>query len=90
MWEAIKLYMSKIWAIIKPSVMAFLTTAGQQVLDLAVEIVSELQLGDLTSDEKREAAFAQIKEKLAAEGKVVGNSLINLAIELAVQRLKSL
>jgi hypothetical protein len=90
MWDAIKLYMSKIWTIIKPTVMAFLSQAGKQVLDMAMEIVTDLAKSDLSSDEKRSAAFSTIKEKLEAEGKVVGNSLINLAIELAVQRLKSL
>lgn len=90
MWEAIKLYMSKIWAIIKPTVMAFLSQAGKQVLDLAMEIVTDLAKSDLSSDDKRKAAFDAIKTRLQEDGKVVGNSLINLAIELAVQRLKSL
>jgi hypothetical protein len=90
MWDAIKLYMSKIWTIIKPTVMAFLSQAGKQVLDIAMEIVTDLAKSDLSSDDKRKAAFDAIKDKLEAEGKVVGNSLINLAIELAVQRLKSL
>lgn len=90
MWDAIKLYMSKIWAIIKPTVMAFLSKAGKEVLEMAMEIVTELSVSDLASEEKRKAAFEQIKDKLEAEGKVVGTSLINLAIELAVQRLKSL
>jgi hypothetical protein len=84
MWDAIKLYMSKIWTIIKPTVMAFLSQAGKQVLDIAMEIVTDLAKSDLSSDDKRKAAFDAIKDKLEAEGKVVGNSLINLAIELAV------
>ena len=62
----------------------------KEVLDLALEVVMDLAKTDLSSSEKRDAAFDAIKEKLEAEGKVVGNSLINLSIELAVQRLKSL
>ena len=88
MWEVIKLYMSKIWTILKPIVKILLTTLFQEVLNIAVGVVTDLASTDLSNSEKREAAFDQIKEKLAAEGKEVGSSLINLAIELAVQKLK--
>lgn len=90
MWDAIKLWASKIWSILRPSVMVWLTDLGQRVLNLAMEVVTELQKTDLASEEKRNAAFNTIKEKLEEEGKEVKSSLINLAIEIAVNKLKSL
>lgn len=89
MWDAFKLWASKVWEILRPSVMVWLTSLGQRVLDLAMEVVTELAETDLSSAEKREAAFNKIKEKLVEEGKEVKNSLINLAIEIAVNKLKS-
>ena len=88
MWDAVKLYMSKIWTLIKPTVMAFLSKVGQDLLSMAAEIVTDLANTDMSSSEKRSAAFDSIKERLVAEGKEVGDSLINLAIEIAVQKLK--
>lgn len=89
MWEAIRLYLSKVWAIIKPTVIVFLTKVGQDLLDMAVEIVTELAKTDLSSSEKRSTAFDKIKERIAVEGKEVADYLINLAIEIAVAKLKS-
>lgn len=90
MWDAVKLWASKMWTILKPSVMVWLTAIGQRVLELAVEIVTELARTQLTNAEKRESAFNFIKEKLESEGKEVRSSLINLAIEIAVTKMKSL
>lgn len=89
MWDAIKLYMSKLWSVIKPSVMILLSEVGQMAMSIAVDIVKDLATQDLSSSEKREAAFDGVKEQLEASGKTAGNSLINLVIELAVQALKA-
>lgn len=89
MWEVFKLWASKVWTIIRPSVMVWLTGVGQQLLDLALEIVTDLATSDLSNSEKRDTAFDKIKEKLVEEGKEVGDSLINLAIEIAVTKIKS-
>jgi len=90
MWDAFKVWASKVWITLKPSVMVFLTVVGQRVLELAVEIVTELATSDLSGAEKRQIAFNTIKEKVEAEGEVVKSSLINLAIEIAVANLKGL
>jgi len=90
MWSAFKLYMSKVWAWIKPAVMVILSELGRKALAIAIDVVQEVALKDMTSDEKRSEAFEMIKTKLEEQGKEAGTSLINLAIELAVQRLKSL
>lgn len=89
MWDAIKLYMSKLWSVIKPSVMILLSEVGQMAMSIAVDIVKDMATRDLSNSEKRELAFESIKEQLKARGKEAGNSVINLAIELAVQALKA-
>jgi hypothetical protein len=89
MWAAIKLYWSKIWTYIKPAVMVLLTEVGKRALAIALDVCTQLATSDLSSSEKRDAAFKQIGDKLAEEGHTAASSLINLAIELAVQKLKA-
>lgn len=89
MWEAIKLYMSKLWTVLKPSIMLLLSEVGQMAMSIAVDIVKDLATQDLSNGEKRDAAFDAIKDQLKERGKTAGNSLINLVIELAVQALKN-
>jgi len=42
----------------------------------------------MNNDEKKAAAFAQITDELKAKGIELGTSVINLAIEAAVQKMK--
>jgi len=58
--------------------------------DLAIQVVSELQYDPsiITNEDKRKIAFERIKVLAKAKGISVKDSLINLAIELAVQYLK--
>lgn len=56
--------------------------------DFAVEAVKEVASTDLSNEEKRKAVFASLKAKMIAEGKSVGDSVINLLIELAVSYVK--
>lgn len=60
------------------------------VLPVAEEIVTELMGGQLSGGEKRAAAFAKISASLQAAAKEVEPSLINLAIELAYQKVQTL
>lgn len=61
------------------------------VLPLAAEVTGKLAAdpGLLTNDDKRAAAFKDLSRRLAARQIAIGASLINTAIELAVQKLKS-
>ncbi len=56
--------------------------------DIAKEVVKELELSDLKSGERREAAFKKIKDYAVAKGIAALNSEIYFAIELALQVLK--
>lgn len=56
--------------------------------DIALSIVEELSHSNLSNDEKRKEAFIRIKSKAELKGIEVTSSLINMAIEMAVQYLK--
>lgn len=90
MFDAIKLFMGGIWGYIKPLVVSFLGATGKIVLDIAMGTVKDLANADLTSSEKREVAFDRIEKDLKQKGVEAKASLINAAIEIAVQNLKKL
>ena len=89
MWDAFKVFFTSVWTWLKPVIMAVINYASKEVLDLALTVVKELAATDLSSSEKRDAAFDKIKEMLLAQGKDLGDSMINLLIELAVQKIKA-
>lgn len=63
-----------------------LALAGIQ--EIANQVVTELNYENLTNDEKRKEAIKRISERALAQGNSVKESLIRLAIELAVAALK--
>ena len=85
MWT---LFFSKLWVILKPIVMMLIQHVSKEVMEMVIETVRALASTDLTNEEKRKKALYQIKENLKVEGKELGSSVINLLIEIAVQRLK--
>jgi flagellar basal body L-ring protein FlgH len=58
------------------------------ILPIALEIVSSLLTSNKSNEEKRNAAFLRINTIAKERGIEAANSTINLAIELAVTRLK--
>jgi hypothetical protein len=56
----------------------------------ALQIVTKLASTDLSSAEKRAEAFKQIKAEAISQGKALSDSVINLIIELAVEKWKTL
>ena len=88
MWDTFKLFFNAVWSWLKPIVLALLNFATKEILDSVLEIVKEMAGTDLSNSEKREAAFEKVKDLLVAEGKDLGDSMINLLIELAVQKMK--
>ena len=90
MFSAIKIFMSSIWVYLKPLVLQFMNKTGQLALNIAIDVVKDLSAEDLTSSEKREVAFGKIKGKLKDQGIEARDSIINSAIEIAVQNIKSL
>lgn len=61
----------------------------KDVLPIADSVVTTLNDSNLSAKEKKDAAFTAIQGKLVSIGMEVGISLINLAIEMAVQKMKN-
>ncbi len=59
------------------------------VLPVAESVVKELAKGELSGADKRAAAVASITDALKEAQKDVQPDLINLAIELAYQKIKN-
>jgi len=78
--------------IIEALVRLILKAVFPELLDIAISVVEEIQKEPevLTNEKKRKLAFKRIKEKLKESEKEAKDSLINLAIELAVNYLKEL
>uniref|UniRef100_A0A6M3JQM4 Putative holin n=1 Tax=viral metagenome TaxID=1070528 RepID=A0A6M3JQM4_9ZZZZ len=85
-----------LWSKISSAFISFIKEAVSQLTqklivelkDFAFKVVSELELGDLTSAAKRAEAFKKIKEEAIARGIAYKDSAINLLIELVVAQLK--
>lgn len=88
MWQAIKLYSSKTWTFLLPIIKIFMSQAGTTLASIALNAVQLVANGAMNNDEKKAAAFAQITDELKAKGIELGTSVINLAIEAAVQKMK--
>lgn len=61
----------------------------KDLLPIADTVVQDLSSTTMTGAQKKDAAVTAIQGKLASIGIDVGISLINLAIEMAVQKFKN-
>jgi hypothetical protein len=61
---------------------------ADDVFDIVEGVVREVSIENLTNEQKREAALARVKILLKKEGKEIGDSVLNLILELVVQRVK--
>jgi hypothetical protein len=89
-WEKTKIVFSQIWDFLAPFVKIFLSEAGQILAASAIKAVTSVAatMNDADGDTKRKAAFDLIKAELISQGVTLGTSMINAAIEAAVQKLK--
>ncbi|MDY0199315.1 MAG: hypothetical protein RBR68_16050 [Tenuifilaceae bacterium] len=93
MW--IKLFFSKIWDFVKPFIVVLLSKSGTILATSAIQAVTTTAhcLANKDSSEKRQSAYNLIVDDLKKQGISVGieitSSMINTAIELAVQKIKS-
>ena len=81
---------SSVGRLIKPAISQLATDAGEYVLNLAVDAVEEVEQSGLKGGDKYEAAYKIIKLGLEESAVNVKDSLVNYAIETAVQRLENL
>jgi hypothetical protein len=89
--ERLKVLFSDVWGFLAPFLRLFLTDAGRLLASSAMEVVTEIAetMLDKDGEEKRRAAFIRISDDLRSGGIRLGASVINAAIEAAVQRLRA-
>ena len=90
MWTYLKAVSSGIWDFILPFLKVLLTQGGQILAKTAVEVVTAVAQNYTASpgDQKKTIAFNLITDSLAKQGIQLGASVINAAIESAVQKIK--
>ena len=92
MFEWIKIFFSKFLKIFKVFVADAFSIASKIIIaefkDVAISVVKDLTIKDLTNEEKRKQAFDALKRAMLDKGKSVGDSLIYALIELALQYVK--
>jgi len=92
-WKKIKNVFVSVWGQVKE----FLKTAIPQVVaiifldlkDFAIQVVSELELKDISNEEKRKQALEKIKEEAKKRGFELKDRIVNLLIELALNYIKN-
>ena len=93
-WERIKLFFVRVGATLKKVLGPILSTAGKKFFDemlaFALDICKDLDYEDISSSDKREKAFKEIKEEALARGVALKSCFINTTLELAVTYLHSL
>lgn len=93
-WERIKLFFVRVGATLKKVLGPILSTAGKKLFDellaFALEICKDLDYEDISSADKREKAFKEIKEEALSRGVALKSCFVNTIVELAVTYLHSL
>lgn len=84
----IKFIMSKMWIFLRPFIIILLSQVGPLLAEAAMAAVTVAADINVSDSEKREKAYELIAEDLRSKGVIVTASVINMAIEAAVQKLK--
>jgi len=86
----LKFAFSKVWDFLQPFLKNFLSEAGALLAETALEVIATLQdeMTGSTGEEKRQEAFKRITASLQSKGITLAASVINSAIEVAVQKIK--
>jgi hypothetical protein len=86
--EKLKFIVSEVWAFLLPFIKILLTSGGKILMNAALEAVQACaSMKDASGAQKRDAAFAIITAKLTGAGVEMATSVINAAIEAAVQKI---
>lgn len=91
----IKLFFTSVWTFIKPFVITLMTKSGTILASAALQAVNVTAQNCLgqSDTEKRDSAYKLIVEDLKKQGIEIGVeisvSMVNAAIELAVQNMKA-
>lgn len=94
-WEKVKLLASHIWDFIEPFIDVFLSEVGPILAKAAMSAVqaTAANMSGASGADKRNAAYSAIVEDLKQQGIQIGTqvttSMINAALEAAVQKFKA-
>lgn len=90
MWTYIKAVSSGVWDFLLPFIKILLSNAGQILAQVAMDTVKQVAINNSNApgDQKKAVAFDVISNSLKTQGIAMGASVINMAIESAVQKLK--
>lgn len=75
--------------IFKASLKLLIKGGGATLIDMASNAVKAAEQPGLTGDQKYDMAFEAVKQTFENEGREVVKSAINLAIEMAVAKMKA-
>lgn len=84
---------SDVWTFLHPLIRVFMSEAGQILGQIALQTVMDIAKDpSMVKSEglaKRQAAFEKITAQLKDKGIVIAESMVNAAIEAAVQKAKA-
>lgn len=89
MWDVIKFYMSQAYTFLLPFIKILMSQLGETLTKSAIAAVKTAQESGLDNAGKRELAFHQIATDMSDAGFTIAASIINLALEAAVTKLKA-
>ena len=90
MLEKLKAVTGDVWQWIRPIAILLITTVGKQLMIAAIQAVAaSAQQDGWSNSDKRKLAYASISEAMKHAGYSVAESIINMAIEIAVAQMKS-
>ena len=72
-----------------PLFRAAVASALEKLLPIALDIVTQLATGQLSGQDKQKAAVASLEKAAIDAGITASTSLLNFAVESAVQQLKA-
>jgi hypothetical protein len=89
--DKFKFIMSGVWTFLQPFIKVMLAQGGTLLIHASMDAVRSVatDMQGQPGAVKRDAALGLITQRLASEGVKMASSVINLALEAAVVKLKS-
>jgi len=86
--DKLKFVMSKMWTFLLPFIKILMSQAGPILANSAMKAVGLVATSSLSNEDKRANAFQSIADDLKLHGIEAATSVINMAIEAAVVKMK--
>lgn len=88
-WAWIKSFGSEVLTFLEPFGKILAASGGALLTEIALDAVTTMATTSMTNEEKRDAAFKEIKKNAKAKGLSAGENVIRAVLELAVAKLKT-